>query len=282
MIGACSLRSIVEVTTPSATQEGPGTGKLWIDMLGGWVNPHWEQQIIPQGQTSIPPESFSTPTANGQSAPWPGSARGVGRGAGSHTPSTASESFSQKETDGKVCIHSKGFALTWYRVFTCDPSWRQRRRSWLQDTLKRKLVDFAWNRRFFLFIWRVLAFFRVNPAKSFDQPDFFYPERLVWSIIGSISGEPGETGRGGARKKSKNQRVFFSRYLAANDVRNLRGTRENLSVWHEVHIHTHTHTRTHTHTYIYIQIYTDSYIYIYIYTYVYVYIYVYIYIYISG
>jgi len=32
--------------------------------------------------------------ANGQSAPRPGSVRGVGRGAGSHTPSTATESFS--------------------------------------------------------------------------------------------------------------------------------------------------------------------------------------------
>jgi len=39
------------------------------------------------------PKSFSTPTANGQIAPWSGSARGVGRGAGSHTPSTASESI---------------------------------------------------------------------------------------------------------------------------------------------------------------------------------------------
>jgi len=63
-------------------------------MLGGWVNPHREQQTIPQGQTSLPPKSFSTPTANGQIAPWSGSARGVGRGAGSHTPSTASETFS--------------------------------------------------------------------------------------------------------------------------------------------------------------------------------------------
>jgi len=30
----------------------------------------------------------------------------------------------------------------------------------------------------FLFTRRVLAFFRVNPAKSFNQPDFFYFERL--------------------------------------------------------------------------------------------------------
>jgi len=69
----------------------------------------------------------------------------------------------------------------------------------------------------FLFTRRVLAFFRVNPAKSVNQPDCFYPARLFLSIVGSTSGKPGETGRGGARKKSKSRRVFFSRYLAAND-----------------------------------------------------------------
>ena len=36
-------------------------------MLGGWVNPHREQQTIPQGQTSKPAQIFSH--ANGQSAP---------------------------------------------------------------------------------------------------------------------------------------------------------------------------------------------------------------------
>jgi len=35
-----------------------------IPMLGGWVNPHREQQTIPQGQTSIPPKIFLH--ANGQ------------------------------------------------------------------------------------------------------------------------------------------------------------------------------------------------------------------------
>jgi len=54
-------------------------------MLGGWVNPHREQQTVPQGQTSLPPKSFSTPTANGQSAPRTGSARGVGRRGEPHT-----------------------------------------------------------------------------------------------------------------------------------------------------------------------------------------------------
>ena len=71
----------------------------------------------------------------------------------------------------------------------------------------------------FRFTRRVLAFFRVNPAKSFNQPDFVYPQRLFLSIVGSTSGKPGETGRGGGRaKKSKNRRVFFSRYHAANEA----------------------------------------------------------------
>jgi len=31
----------------------------------------------------------------------------------------------------------------------------------------------------FLFTRRGLAIFRVNPAKSFNQPDLFYPGRLI-------------------------------------------------------------------------------------------------------
>jgi len=41
-----------------------GTRAVAQTMLGGWVHPHREQQTIPQGQTSLPPKSFSTPTAN--------------------------------------------------------------------------------------------------------------------------------------------------------------------------------------------------------------------------
>jgi len=51
-------------------------------------------------------------------------------------------------------------------------------RSWQQDTLKRKLVDFVWNRRFFYLPSACSPFFRVTPANGFNQPDFFYPARL--------------------------------------------------------------------------------------------------------
>jgi len=66
----------------------------------------------------------------------------------------------------------------WVYTYKVSMHIPEKNRSWLQDTLKRKLVDFAWNRRFFLFTRRVLAFFRVNPAKSFNLPDFFNQERL--------------------------------------------------------------------------------------------------------
>jgi len=55
----------------------------------------------------------------------------------------------------------------------------------------------------------VLAFFRVNPAKSFNQPNFFNPGRLFLSIVGSTTGEPGETGRGGAKKIEKSASFLF-------------------------------------------------------------------------
>jgi len=69
--------------------------------------------------------------------------------------------------------------------------------------LKRKLVDFAWNRRFFYLPGACLPFLGVNPAKSFNQPNFLNPGRLFLSIVGSSSGKPGETGTGGRKKNQK-------------------------------------------------------------------------------
>jgi len=48
-----------------------------------------------------------------------------------------------------------------------------RKRSWLQDTLKIRVES-----AIFLFTRRGLAFFRINPAETFNPPDFFYPGRL--------------------------------------------------------------------------------------------------------
>jgi len=61
----------------------------------------------------------------------------------------------------------------------------------------------------FLFTRLVLALLRVNPAKSFNQPDCFYPARLFVSIVGSASGELGETGREAREKKKKKSTSFL-------------------------------------------------------------------------
>jgi len=51
--------------------------------------------------------------ANGQSAPRSGGARDVGRGAGSHTPSTASESFSIADVGLTQLVPTLMFGLTY-------------------------------------------------------------------------------------------------------------------------------------------------------------------------
>ena len=51
----------------AARMEKLGDEEVHHFMLGGWVNPHREQQTIPQGQTSKPAQIF--PHANGQIAP---------------------------------------------------------------------------------------------------------------------------------------------------------------------------------------------------------------------
>ena len=71
---------------------------MYIYMLGGWVNPHREQQTIPQGQTSIPPKSFSTPRVNPNLNPNPNP--------GSHTHGARSRSPSRHtHTHVYMCIY---------------------------------------------------------------------------------------------------------------------------------------------------------------------------------
>jgi len=70
----------------------------------------------------------------------------------------------------------------------------------------------------FIYTRRVLAFFRVKPAKSFNQHNLFYPKRLLYQSSGQPRVNPGKQEGGGVHKKSKNRRVSFSRYIAANDA----------------------------------------------------------------
>jgi len=63
----------------------------------------------------------------------------------------------------------------------------------------------------------VLAFFRVNPAKSFNQPDFFIRGACFDQSSGRPRVNPGKQ-EGGDTKKTNYRRVFLSRYLAVNDA----------------------------------------------------------------
>jgi len=90
-------------------------------------------------------------------------------------------------------------------------------RSWLQNTLKRKVVDFAWNRRFFYLPGACLHFFGETRLKVSINPIFFIWSACFYQSSGQPRVNPGKQEGGGARKKSKSRRVFFSRYLAAND-----------------------------------------------------------------
>jgi len=82
-------------------------------------------------------------------------------------------------------------------------------RSWLQDTLKRKLVDFAWNRRFFLFNRRVLAFFRVNPLKVLINPIVFIRSACFDQSSGQPRVTPGKQEGGGRKKIQKSASFLF-------------------------------------------------------------------------
>ena len=93
-------------------------------------------------------------------------------------------------------------------------------RSWLQDTLKRKLVDFAWNRRFFYLPGGCSPFFGSTRLKFSINPIFFIRGACFDPSSGQprVNPEKQEVGGGeGARKILKNRRVYISRYLAAND-----------------------------------------------------------------
>jgi len=102
-----------------------------------------------------------------------------------------------------------GFSQAAHAANTHRPRFQVRARSWLQDTLKRKLVDFAWIRRLFLFTRRVLAFFRVNPAESFNQPDFFIRSACFDPSSGQPRVNPGKQEGGGDAKKFKKSASFL-------------------------------------------------------------------------
>jgi len=75
-------------------------------------------------------------------------------------------------------------------VVGCKKPWKE------NSLISRRIGDF------FYLPGAFLTFFGL-PGYKFQSTQFFYPERLFSSIVGSASGKPGETGRGGCKKNQK-------------------------------------------------------------------------------
>jgi len=82
-------------------------------------------------------------------------------------------------------------------------------RSWLRDTLKRKLVDFASNRRFFYLPGACLPFFGYTWLKFFNQPDFVIRGACFDQSSGQPRVYPGKQEQGGAQKIKKTASFLF-------------------------------------------------------------------------
>jgi len=64
----------------------------------------------------------------------------------------------------------------------------------------------------------MLAYFRVNSAKSLNKPDFFYLGDLFGSIVGLTSGYPEKKRRSGRESKPKIGEFSFRGILQSTTV----------------------------------------------------------------
>jgi len=87
-------------------------------------------------------------------------------------------------------------------------------RSWLQDPLKRKLVDFAWNRRFFYLPGACSPFFGYTRLIVLINPIFLSGAPVLINHPVSLGLTRGNRKGGGGAKKTKNRGVFFWGHLA--------------------------------------------------------------------
>jgi len=86
-------------------------------------------------------------------------------------------------------------------------------RSWLQDTLKRKLVDSAWNRRFFYLPGACLPFFGSTRLKVSINPIFFIRGACFDQSSGQPRVNPGKQ-EGGRAHKNQNIGEFSFRGIS--------------------------------------------------------------------
>jgi len=104
-------------------------------------------------------------------------------------------------------------------------------RSWLQDTLQRKLVDFAWNRRFFYLPGACLPFLGYTWLKVGINRIFLIRSACFYQSSGQPRVNPGKQEQGGAKKSKKTASYLFEvscsqrRVIAAQIGRNSTGER---------------------------------------------------------
>jgi len=83
-------------------------------------------------------------------------------------------------------------------------------RSWLQDTVKTKLVDFAWNRRFFYLPGACLPFFGQTRLQVSINPICCIRSACFYQSSGQPRVNPGKQ-EGGGVKKNRNIGEFSFR-----------------------------------------------------------------------
>jgi len=82
-------------------------------------------------------------------------------------------------------------------------------RSWLQDTVKRKVVDFVWNRRFFYLPGACLPFFGQTRLNSSINPICFIRSACFDPLSGQPRDNPGKQEGGDAKKIKKSASFLF-------------------------------------------------------------------------
>jgi len=98
-------------------------------------------------------------------------------------------------------------------------------RSWLQDTLKRKLVDFAWNRRFYYLPGACLPFFGLTRLKVLINPIVFILSACFDQSSGQLRVNPGKQEGGGVKKIKKSACFLFE--VSCSQRRSTRGANTN-------------------------------------------------------
>jgi len=132
------------------------------------------------------------------------------------------------------------------------------RRSWLQDTLNSKLVDFAWNRRFFYLPGACSPSFGLTRLNVLINPIVFIRSACFDLSSGQPRVNPGKQEGGGGAKNQKNGEFSFRGILQPTTSQHARGLCSN-SIANETQFRVRViPTYTYMYMYMYIYIYAAA------------------------